>query len=66
MNLIASTLLLPCLDAGNKIGADGAKALADALKPQKNPDNSWCHNQALQKLDLSSDASPLLFHYSSL
>ena len=38
--------------ADNKIGAEGAKALADALAPRQNPDGTWTHNNALSTLNL--------------
>ena len=38
--------------AVNNIGAEGAKALAFALEPRKNPDGTWAFNGALKMLDL--------------
>jgi hypothetical protein len=60
MNPLAShRLLLPRLTEVNFIGAEGAKALAESLKPHKNPGGYWCHNQSLQELDLASESSSL-------
>ena len=42
---------------GNGIGAEGAKALADALAPRQNPDGTWTHNNALSYLILFSAPS---------
>jgi len=58
MNLLPSHRLLR-FDEVNNIGEKGAKALADALKPHKNPDDSWCQNQTLRRLDLASESSSL-------
>ena len=41
--------------AGNIIGDEGAKALASALEPRKNPDGTWAFNQALKELNLYSE-----------
>ena len=38
--------------AVNKIGAEGAKALASALEPRNNPDGTWAFNGALKMLSL--------------
>ena len=43
--------------ADNKIGDEGAKALAGALAPRQNPDGTWTHNNALSRLDLSGAPS---------
>ena len=46
--------------AGNRIGEDGAKAVAAALEPRKNPDDSWVYNGALEKLWLQGGCPPSL------
>ena len=43
--------------AGNEIGDEGAKALADALAPRQNPDGTWTHNNALSTLNLTGAPS---------
>ena len=43
--------------ADTKIGAEGAKALADALAPRQNPDGTWTHNNALTDLGLGGAPS---------
>ena len=40
---------------GNSIEDEGAKALAAALEPRQNPDQTWVFNVALQKLILSCE-----------
>ena len=40
--------------ADNEIGADGAKALADALAPRQDADGKWHFNGALKELYLYS------------
>jgi len=63
--LTSPRLLLPRLDVENNIGYDGAKALADFLKPHElhtNLNDSWCHNKALMELDLVGESSPLPFY----
>ena len=39
------------------LGAKGGKAIAEALKPLKNLDGSWCYNHAFQALDLACGSS---------
>ena len=41
--------------ADNSIGDEGAKALASALEPRKNPDGSWAFNGALAELNLKGE-----------
>ena len=41
--------------ADTGIGAEGAKAIAAALEPRQNPDQTWVFNGALQKLDLGGE-----------
>ena len=43
--------------AGNSIGAEGAKALADALAPREGSDGTWHCNEALNTLDLTRAAT---------
>ena len=54
--------------ADNDIGAQGAKALADALAPRQNPDGTWTYNNTLETLELNSapslPAHPSPFHPS--
>jgi hypothetical protein len=59
LNPLAYPRLLSRLDVANNIGDEGAKALADYLKPHENPDGSWCQNQVLQKLYLQGVSSSL-------
>ena len=42
--------------ADNQIGDDGAKAIAAALEPRKNPDDSWVYNEALKELYLGGES----------
>ena len=42
--------------ADNKIRDEGAKAIASALEPRKNPNGTWAFNGALEGLNLWSEA----------
>ena len=43
--------------ADNEIGAEGAKALADALAPREGSDSNWHCNEALTTLNLNGAAT---------
>ena len=53
-HLLSESLLLRTA-ADNSIQDEGAKAVAAALEPRKNPDGTWAFNPALQTLDLQSE-----------
>lgn len=46
---------LLCIVSDNAIGSKGAKALAEGLKPQRNPGGRWQYNKTLKRLDLSGE-----------
>ena len=54
-HLLSEPPLLLRTAAGNSIQDEGAKAVAAALEPRKNPDGTWAFNPALQELDLSCE-----------
>ena len=45
--------MCPC--AGNAIGDEGARTLAETLAPRQNPDEQWVFNGALNTLDLGCE-----------
>ena len=60
-HLLFESLLLLRTAAVNDIQDEGAKAVAAALEPRKNPDGTWAFNPALQTLNLNSEEPhPLL------
>ena len=52
---LSESLLLLRTAADKGILDEGAKAVAAALEPRKNPDGTWAFNPALQTLDLQSE-----------